>query len=229
MINKEKIKKEYVAALKSDLEKAQIGYKTAKNDTIEAEGRMVTRYDSTKTEVAWLADGYLKEIKQLEECIKNINNDVKFANVSDKVIVDLIINQEYKDTFEYLLSKDKKADISNELFIEILGCTLDELIRIEMDKQYMEYRLKEIYKNQDDSIISIGSIVELEDEYQDIEQYYIVKDRGGMEIIVDNKKVYCISKQTPIAKELLGRKKGENIIVTLGNKEKIKFTIKDIK
>ena len=59
MIEKQLVKKAYVCALEQKLTKAKNSYEIAKRDTIEAEGRMITRYDSMKTETAWLADGFL--------------------------------------------------------------------------------------------------------------------------------------------------------------------------
>ena len=51
---KERVKESYLKMLKAKLEEEIKSYEIAKKDTIEAEGRMVTRYDSTKTETGWL-------------------------------------------------------------------------------------------------------------------------------------------------------------------------------
>ena len=50
---KERVKENYLKMLKEKLEEEIKSYEIAKKDTIEAEGRMVTRYDSTKTETGW--------------------------------------------------------------------------------------------------------------------------------------------------------------------------------
>lgn len=69
---------------------------------------MVTRYDSTKTETAWLADGYLKEVKKLEKCIKDAADKKKFANISDLVSADIIDSTGFEKKLNMCFAKQKK-------------------------------------------------------------------------------------------------------------------------
>ena len=46
---KKKVREAYLSCLMEELAHARRGHAEAKRDTIAAEGRMVTRYDSTKT------------------------------------------------------------------------------------------------------------------------------------------------------------------------------------
>lgn len=225
MDKKRLINEAYTDALRKKLEKARTSYEIAKKDTIEAEGRMVTRYDSTKTETAWLADGYLKEVKELEQCIKNIIEKKEFANISDLVSVDLISNSEFEKNIQYTLCR-KEKNISENLMINIIGSIPGDVIIIEEKKQHKEYHIKDIQKGNHTGKVAIGSVVTLLDDYGDREQYYIVNHIGGMEIEIDNAAVFCISKQTPIAKVLLGREKGEEIVLSINGDEK--FLIEDI-
>ena len=221
MDKKELIQKRYMEAIQKKLEKARSSYEIAKNDTIEAEGRMVTRYDSTKTETAWLADGYLKEVKELEQCIQNLQTQKEYANVADILLLDKLKNGEYQKTLSYtLLAED--SPVSNTLFSALLGCMVGDSVVISSSKQKIEYQIREIQKGKPDGA-AIGSLITLEDEYGDSDQYYIVNYVGGIEIEAEGEIIYCLSKQAPIAQALLGKKEGDRIEVTA--KEVITFHI----
>lgn len=226
MNKKEMVHEAYIIAIKKKLAKAQTSYEIAKKDTIEAEGRMVTRYDSTKTETAWLADGYLKEVKELQQCIAAIQEGKEFANISDKVSIEIIIGTKYEKTVEYILSRTEKPVISENLLLNIIGSSVGDVISVEENRQHVEYHIKAIEKGDPEGKVSVGSMVTLLDEYGEREEYYIVNNVGGMEINTENLCVFCISKQTPIAKALLGRGKGEEIIISVNSEEK--FLIENI-
>ena len=78
--------------LKEKLEEEIKSYEIAKKDTIEAEGRMVTRYDSTKTETGWLAAGYLELVNMLKKSIENFEQERRYINIGDLVTIDLFQN-----------------------------------------------------------------------------------------------------------------------------------------
>lgn len=212
MIEKQLVKRAYVCALEQKLTKAKNSYEIAKRDTIEAEGRMITRYDSMKTETAWLADGFLKEVKEIEQYISNIEKEREFANVSDFVELDLLEKGEYQGTFRYKLSRYGKEKIPERMFNEVIGCFREDSVIIEENKRQMEYRIKTIEKNPDNQVVSLDSIVTIEDDYGE-SMYYITNYLGGIELEIEGKEIFCISKQTPIARQLLGRGQGENIII----------------
>lgn len=226
MSKKEMVHKAYIEALKNKLAKAQNSYEIAKKDTIEAEGRMVTRYDSTKTETAWLADGYLKEVKELQRCIADLQEGKQFANISDQVSIDIMIGMEYEKTVKCVLSRTEKQLISEEILLNIIGSTVGDVISVEENKQHVEYHIKTIQKGDAKGVAAVGSIVTLLDSYGDRDEYYIVNYVGGMEVSAEKSDIFCISKQTPIAKALLGRKKGEEITISVNGGEK--FLIEEI-
>lgn len=226
MDKKELVREAYINALEKKLEKARISYEIAKKDTIEAEGRMVTRYDSTKTETAWLADGYLKEVKELEQCIANMREKKVFANISDLVFADLVSGSGYEKTVQYTLSRTEPLEMQESLLMNILGSIPGDIILAEENKQHMEYHIKEIQKGNHKGKVAIGSIVTLLDDYGDKEQYYIVNYIGGMEIEVKGEDIFCISKQTPIAKAMLGKEKGEEVVLFAHGEER--FRIEEI-
>lgn len=141
---KNKVRGAYLEALLEELANARRGHAEAKKDTIAAEGRMVTRYDSTKTEVGWLADGFLKEVKELEQCISDTKDGVWYRDTGEIIGVDSLVKVREEDGFEYL--------------------------------------------------------------------YYLVGGRGGMELLLEEGDVYCVSVNAPIAKGMLGRRSGERIM-----------------
>lgn len=57
---------------------AEDGAREAHKDTLEAESRMKTRYDSTRTERAWLADAQQRRINELDRHL-NILTGFKLA------------------------------------------------------------------------------------------------------------------------------------------------------
>lgn len=225
MIERELIRQAYLKEVKEKLKRAKSSYEIAKKDTIEAEGRMVTRYDSTKTETAWLADGYLEEVKELEKCISYIEKNIEFANVSDIVVLDLYKNSVYQKSLEYELSRKGKNSIFENLFVNFLGCLQGDTIIINENNCQVEYYVNSIKKIADKSVIRIESLVTVTDEYGDC-NYYITNYRGGIDLRVGNEEIYCVSKQTPIAKALLGKKRGDNIIVP--TRDKTEYVIKDL-
>lgn len=226
MDKKELVREAYINALEKKLEKARTSYEIAKKDTIEAEGRMVTRYDSTKTETAWLADGYLKEVKELEQCISDMREQKMFANISDVVFADLVSSSGYEKTVQYTLSRTESLEMPESLLMNLLGSIPGDIILAEKNKQHAEYHIKEIQKGSHKGKIAIGSIVTLQDDYGDKEQYYIVNYIGGMEVEVEGEDIFCISKQTPIAKAMLGKEKGEEVVLCVHGEER--FRIEEI-
>lgn len=210
MMKNDMLKMEYIKVLERKLEKARMSYEIAKNDTIEAEGRMVTRYDSTKTETAWLADGYLKEVKELENMINRLQLNITAANIGDAVEVSVFENG------EYIESKILRLDMvfcrsERDVFLKLLGVSVNDVADFEIKGRRMQYHVKRIEKENGFDGVCLGSFVCLEDEDEEKEYYYLVNGLGGMEINVDGTDIFCISKQTPIANMLLGRNVGDAV------------------
>lgn len=226
MSKKEIVREAYIEALKKKLEKARTSYEIAKKDTIEAEGRMVTRYDSTKTETAWLADGYLKEVKELDKCITDVQEGRQFANISDRVSIEIIVGTEYEKTVEYTLFRAEQSGLSEDLLLNIVGSAVGDVVSVDENKKHIEYHIKAIEKGDPKGKISVGSVVTLSDDCGEKEEYYIVNSVGGMEVNAEGSDVFCISRQTPIARAMLGKGKGEEVVIAAGGEEK--FLIEDI-
>lgn len=214
MNRKDRLKEAYIQGIEKKLEKAKASYEVAKSDTIEAEGRMITRYDSSKTETAWLADGRLKEVKELEQCIHNLKANTVYANMFDTVYADLIINKEFKGTDKFVLAKKGEEIISDKYLEAFLGRGVGDVVVIEENRQYFEYQIREIKRAESKDVTSIESLVTLVDKYGTREVYYIVNYIGGIEIVLEDEYIFCLSRQTYLAKALLGKKRGEQVVVS---------------
>ncbi|MFP4656823.1 MAG: hypothetical protein ACLFNK_04565 [Candidatus Woesearchaeota archaeon] len=71
--------------MKNTLESIIKAHNSAKLETIESEGRMQTRYDSTKTEMGHLTDGLAQKMIDLENSIELVNrfsSDDRYDKVS---------------------------------------------------------------------------------------------------------------------------------------------------
>lgn len=207
---KQKIMNEYINALNEKLEGARKSHEIAKHDTIEAEGRMVTRYDSTKTETAWLADGYLKTVKELESVIQALQDNTVFANVGDSVDVAVYQRNEFIGEERIVLSKELSKD-NQELFIKIIGSSVNDCISGKRNGELIEYHVRSIEKTQEHFGVNINSIVTLEDEDGMLDYYFLVNSNGGIEINVEGREIYCISKQTPMSVEMLTKNVGDTV------------------
>ena len=113
---KKKVREAYLSCLMEELAHARRGHAEAKRDTIAAEGRMVTRYDSTKTEVGWLADGFLKDVRELEKCILEANEGTWFREKGEAVGIDSLV-RDGRDVYCVSVS----APIAKELFGKKIG------------------------------------------------------------------------------------------------------------
>lgn len=67
IMNKENIKQTVMGKLEEKLCLMSSFYETSRNDVLEAEGRMKTRYDSMRTESAFLADAQVKRINSMKD------------------------------------------------------------------------------------------------------------------------------------------------------------------
>ena len=109
---KKKVREAYLSCLMEELAHARRGHAEAKRDTIAAEGRMVTRYDSTKTEVGWLADGFLKDVRELEKCILEANEGTWFREKGEAVGIDSLVRVREEDGGHQRYLPEIRTDIS---------------------------------------------------------------------------------------------------------------------
>lgn len=209
----EMVRDNYLMALKGKMEKAKESYQTARKDTIEAEGRMITRYDSTKTETAWLADGYLQEVKILENYILDFENGVQIANIGDNVVVSCTNKQQNSQKTEYTLVR--QSCINESLLFAILGRKVSESFYYKNENEYGEYFILDIIpaSNRDNAerYVKIGSLVELEYEDDESEWYFLVNKIGGVELQIEDKTIFCISQNAPLSEKILGLNKNDSV------------------
>lgn len=66
-----------------------------------------------------------------------------------------------------------------------------------------------------DAAIDLGAVVQLEGPAESA--YYFLGPRaGGMEILLESKAILVITPQSPLGSQLLGRRRGEKVQLTLG-------------
>ena len=205
---KNKVIKKYIEALEQRLAEAKASYEVAKKDSIEAEGRMVTRYDSTKTETSWLADGYLETVKTLQRAIKNLKQQVPYVNLGDHVLIDIFKNESYDKREEVVVSRENLQ--WNSAIHKLLGKEREDIVLVKVRNQNYGYQIRELWKNErQNNSAKLGDLVTLEDEYGEKECYYLVPEVGGVKICIDGTNIFCISSQAPLTQMIVEKKVDE--------------------
>lgn len=216
---KEKVKESYLKMLKAKLEEEIKSYEIAKKDTVEAEGRMVTRYDSTKTETGWLAAGYLELVNMLKKSIENFEQERRYINIGDLVTIDLFQNNRCEAQEKIVISKKEKE--WDELAYDLLGKNSDDILQIRRENRNYGVQIRDfrpVYP--EENIVKIGNLVTLELSNGERERYYLVPETGGVELDIDGEEIFCISSQTLMTQKLIECKCGEVIEM---NDEKMKI------
>ena len=236
-MEKDIVIKKYVEFLNEQLKLTNKSFENTKKEMIEAEGRMVTRYDSTKTEVAWLANSLLVKKKNLEDAIerKNIDNSLK-VKVGSKVKVRQLNQNNNQNVFELLIGKSTKEldnniiqlDTSSDNVKELFGKIKEDIVEINLHNANMVVKIEEVSNFINENVINLDSIVLLEDEDGYEDYYYICDSEGGMELELDyGTEVIVVSNKAPIASQMLGKKINDEVILKLDTRES-RFIVKDI-
>lgn len=236
-MDKDIVIKKYVEFLNEQLKLTNKSFENTKKEMIEAEGRMVTRYDSTKTEVAWLANSLLVKKKNLEDAIerKNIDNSLK-VKVGSKVKVRQLNQNNNQNVFELLIGKSTKEldnniiqlDTSSDNVKELFGKIKEDIVEINLHNANMVVKIEEVSNFINENVINLDSIVLLEDEDGYEDYYYICDSEGGMELELDDgTEVIVVSNKAPIASQMLGKKINDEVILKLDTRES-RFIVKDI-
>ena len=236
-MEKDIVIKKYVEFLNEQLKLTNKSFENTKKEMIEAEGRMVTRYDSTKTEVAWLANSLLVKKKNLEDAIerKNIDNSLK-VKVGSKVKVRQLNQNNNQNVFELLIGKSTKEldnniiqlDTSSDNVKELFGKIKEDIVEINLHNVNMVVKIEEVSNFINENVINLDSIVLLEDEDGYEDYYYICDSEGGMELELDDgTEVIVVSNKAPIASQMLGKKINDEVILKLDTRES-RFIVKDI-
>lgn len=206
----EKIRMEYIGELEKRLANARASYESAKRDTIEAEGRMITRYDSSKTETAWLADGYFKDVNELENEIISYREKRKCVGYGNTVLVEVYKNE------KFIEQKEVKITIGENILgtpsIILTGFFRDDTLAINSRNETYLLKITKINESasQNDEI-DIGDAFFVEDNYGELAGYFIVRKLGGMEINSPDGEVFCISAKAPIAQLAFGKRTGDSV------------------
>lgn len=237
-MEKNTVKNMYLEEMKSKLETINKNFQSTKQEMIEAEGRMVTRYDSTKTEVAWLANSLLVKKKKLEEAIERINIDTSLKiKVGSKVkIRQLNVNND-KNIFEVFIGKNKNQIDSNIIQLnnssdtvkELFGKMKEDIVEINLNSIDMVVKVEEIVNDKiDEEVVNLDSIVLLEDDSLYTDYYYICDSEGGIDLELDDgTEIIVLSNKAPLASLILGKKINDEVILKIRDRE-TRFIIKDI-
>lgn len=67
MLNKINLKEQLITTIRADIEKHQKSFESVKQASIDAPGRMQSRYDTMGIESAWMADGLAKNLIEKEK------------------------------------------------------------------------------------------------------------------------------------------------------------------
>ncbi|MBQ9012992.1 MAG: GreA/GreB family elongation factor [Bacilli bacterium] len=236
-MDKDIVVKKYIEFLHEQLKLTNKNFENAKKDMIEAEGRMVTRYDSTKTEVAWIANSLLVKKQNLESAIerKNIDNVLKVM-VGSKVKVRHLNKDNDQNIFELLIGKSKKEldnniiqlDTTSDNVKALFGKIKEDIVELNLNNVNMVVKIEEISNSIEENIVNLDAIVLMEDEDGYEDYYYICDSEGGVELELDDgTEVIVVSNKAPIGLQMLGKKINDEVVLKLDNRES-RFIIKDI-
>ena len=71
-MDKKSILQEWETALRREIEQQKIALASIHDAAIEAPGRMESRYDTTKTEMSWLADGLNQRLSEMHDLLQAV-------------------------------------------------------------------------------------------------------------------------------------------------------------
>ncbi len=69
-MNKTHLKERLITMIKADIEKQRQSFGSARQASIDAPGRMQSRYDTTGIESAWVADGLARALREKESNLR---------------------------------------------------------------------------------------------------------------------------------------------------------------
>ncbi len=102
MLNKANLLLQLIEKLKTDLENQQKSFESARQASIEAPGRMESRYDTMGIESAWVADGLSKSLDEKKSFIARLEA-FRFNDPTDCVSVGsiVVLSSASSPTLEY--------------------------------------------------------------------------------------------------------------------------------
>lgn len=89
-MNKKNLIELLITTIKADIEKQRKAFESARHTSIDAPGRMQSRYDTMGVESAWVADGLAKALNEKESYIKRLET-FQFGVSSDRICVGSIV------------------------------------------------------------------------------------------------------------------------------------------
>lgn len=228
------VKECYKKELEKILEQEHVNFNAAKKDLVEAEGRMVTRYDSTRTEVAWLANSRLVEIKALEKEIERVGCEQK-ANLGDIVTVNELLSSGETATRKYIIGA-QEDHVQDVTYVGVntpegkalLGCMKEDRVEVEEKMRSRAMQIIDLQKRNEGSGVLVDTVVKVEDDEFGDEYYFVTEGRGGIILeLEDETEVIVITTKSPLALALLGKQTEEVVQVEIGQGERV-LKIKEI-
>jgi len=209
----------YRQYLEQTQKELQEGYASAKTDVLQAEGRMVTRYDSMKTEMAWVANGLLAELMKAEAALQRLAAS-QLVHIHDCVKVltqksDGAVNSEWvyigweqpRDESIRQLRPDSEEALS------LLGQTVGQTVAVEQTMEGGTMQIVEVKSDAGaDLVVDVDTLIALQESDQEEEWYYVTTDQGGIFLdLPDGKEVVVISVKAPLTQVLLGKSVGTRV------------------
>lgn len=90
MFDKKNLLTQLISLIQDDIEKQRKSFEFARNTSIDAPGRMQSRYDTMGVESAWVADGLAKALNEKEMYIARLQT-FQFNELSNNICLGSII------------------------------------------------------------------------------------------------------------------------------------------
>ena len=87
---KDYLLREAIRTLEETIVRTKIAFESARTDVIEAEGRMKTRYDSSRTESGYLADGQAQRLTDFKNSLSHVRQ-VRLNGMCESVKVGALV------------------------------------------------------------------------------------------------------------------------------------------
>ena len=149
MIDKTKIKDSVIKDLEREILECERSVETAKSDMMDAEGPMLTRYDTRRHELGTLADAQYLRLQELKDSLREIQNFELFP--TEQVMVgSYVMTMDEKDVSTHYMvlpcaggTKVKHDD--NNITILSVKSPLYHAMRGKKEGDDVEFRGKEVY------------------------------------------------------------------------------------
>lgn len=229
MMDKKIVMQLYKNELEKNLEDLRVSYESAKTDVKQAEGRMVTRYDSMRTEMAWVANSMLAEVMGAEEALKLMEMP-NLVNVGDVVTVRIRKGEQdvYSETFCISNFAENSSGImyispGEPKALSCLGQSADKLVEVQEGNETYTMQIAGFEKAANgEVVIGINTLAALQESGYEEEWYLVTGSHGGFFLELDDEQeVVAVSVKAPLAQAMLGKKTGEEVTLVQGGNKRV--------